>query len=72
MSNQSPMDIDVEASSSINLRRKINRLNACVGASDFVELKHAFKGILKSFYYRNIDNEIKDICILLTYKKNSN
>lgn len=37
------MDINVEANSSINLRRKINKLNACVGASDFVELKHAFR-----------------------------
>lgn len=58
---------DLQASSSNNLRRKINRINTCAGESDFVELKDAFKGILKSFYYRNIDNEIKDIfCILLT------
>lgn len=53
----------------LNLRRKEHRLNACVGASDFVELKNAFKGILKTYYYRNFSKEIKDICILLTYKK---
>lgn len=63
MSNQSPMDIDDEVGSSINFRRKIKRLHTFAGASDSEELKNAFKGILKTFYYMNIDNEIKTIAI---------
>jgi len=32
----------------------------------FLELKNAFSGNLKTFYYRNGDSKVKDLCFLLT------
>lgn len=33
--------------------------------NDFIELKSAFKGILKTYYYKNESEQYKDICLLM-------
>lgn len=33
--------------------------------NEFVELKNAFSGNLKTYYYRNGDSQFKDLCVLL-------
>jgi len=37
--------------------------------NDFVELRNAFSGNLKTYYYRNDNSEIKDLCSLLNFVK---
>lgn len=49
--------------------KKCNRL--LINSSDeFVELKSAFKGILKTFFLKNNSEKVKDICLLLNKSKN--
>ena len=35
----------------------------------FIEIENAFKGNLRTYFYKNNNNVIKDICLLLIYLK---
>lgn len=57
------MDVD-----DTSFYRKCNRLSLS-SSDDFVELKSAFKGILKTFFLKNTSEKVKDICLLLNRSK---
>ncbi|XP_046687323.1 uncharacterized protein LOC124372953 [Homalodisca vitripennis] len=49
--------------------RKKQRLEACHSGNVFVELKSAFRGILKTYYLKNGCDEVKDIALFLESHK---
>lgn len=52
-----------------DVKRKKDRMNTIVQANNFVELENAFKGNLKTFYLKNTNRSVKDICMLLSLHK---
>lgn len=52
-----------------DLRRKRARLSLNYDNNQFLELKTAFKGILKTYYLKNIFENEKDICLFLIINK---
>src|SRR5436190_1319391 len=46
-------------------------MEQCAPGSDFVEISNAFNGILKTYFLRNFNELLKDICLLLIYYKDS-
>ena len=53
------------SSSSTNLNIKLNRLRNVNIENEFIEIENAFKGNLKTFFYKNSNTFLKDICLLL-------
>lgn len=53
-----------------DMRRKRNRLNTAVEGNHFIELENAFKGNLKTYYLKNTNQSVKDICMLLVLHSN--
>ncbi|XP_046665974.1 uncharacterized protein LOC124357906 [Homalodisca vitripennis] len=64
-SRDESMEIDFHRESS----RKKQRLEACHSGNVFVELKSAFRGILKTYYLKNGCDEVKDIALFLESHK---
>ncbi|XP_054261608.1 uncharacterized protein LOC128985776 isoform X1 [Macrosteles quadrilineatus] len=58
-----PMETDQTSSKSTKFRKE-NRLSLRP-TGDFIEIKSAFGGALKTYYYRNINVSFKDICLIL-------
>lgn len=44
---------------------KTDRLRNVTIQNEFIEIKNAFRGNLRTFFYRNNNSIIKDICLLL-------
>lgn len=53
-----------------DMRSKRRRIDAITVNNYFLELEHAFKGNLKTYYLKNNDSSVKDICMLLSLHKN--
>ncbi|KAG8243588.1 hypothetical protein J6590_043017 [Homalodisca vitripennis] len=52
-----------------NLKRKKNRLKLACPDNKFIELENAFRGILKTYYLKNNNFNLKDICLILQVSK---
>ena len=57
------------SSSNNNLLLKNNRLKHIILENKFIEIENAFKSNLRTYFYKNNNNVIKDICLLLIYFK---
>lgn len=53
----------------VDSRCKRNRLNLQFPDNEFIELKNAFKGILKTYFLMHNNNTLKDVCLILFHHK---
>lgn len=49
-----------------DFRKKQARLTTGIHTDEFVELENAFRGILKTYFLKNNNTDLKDVCLLLT------
>lgn len=65
--NESSNDEDVIMINNARSERK--RIDAITTNNYFVNLENAFKGNLKTYYLKNNNSSVKDICMLLSLHK---
>ena len=69
MVNTSTSPASSSSSSTLNFKLKSIRLQQIVESNSFIEIENAFRGNLKTYFYKNTNNNYKDICLLLDYIK---
>lgn len=62
----SPSSTSSSSKEILNLKKKCYRMKNVTINNKFVEIQNAFKGILKTYFLKNTDEDFKDICLLLT------
>lgn len=62
-------EMEDEPALDMTYKRKVNRLKNLQAEDDFIQIENAFRGNLKTFYYKNHNKNIKDICLLLIHIK---
>ena len=69
-----PMEVDMEGNHvheiSASRPNKRRRLEMCDGCDEFVEIRRAFNGMLRTFYLKNSDSANKDINLFLDNVRN--